>query len=239
MSDTLKNNILRALKARGNKSMRAASLEITDGQNPDLISGMLRHNVQSPRAVTLKPIAEYLGTTVDELLTDDVGSAAETAPAVAKPSPIRGDVIPAAVEMPARQDMARDVPVHGTAAGSTAGAFQFEGGVIDYVRRPPGLVGAAGVYALFVTGDSMAPEHPHGELRFVHPGRPPGPGDSVIVQAQYKEEGPIEAFIKHYVKRDDSRLVTRQINPETDLVFEMRFVSKVHKVLTMNELFGV
>lgn len=238
MPNPLKTNIERLLADR-KTSKRKASLEITDGRNPDLIAGMLRHDVKSPGTRILKQIADYLGVSIEDLVSE--GGAAESSKGpTPHHAPFRSsEVRPADVPTPNRDDMALDLPVYGTAAGSLVGSFHFEGGVIDYVRRPPGLTGAKGVYALFVTGDSMDPEHPHGELRFVHPGRPPGPGDTVIVQCKYREDGPIEAYIKRLVRRNADKLVTRQTNPAAEIEFELKTVVAVHKVLTMNEMFGL
>lgn len=133
----------------------------------------------------------------------------------------------------------RDVPVYGTAAGSLTGAFQFEGGTIDLVRRPPALAGARDVYAIYVVGESMAPQHLDGDLRFVHPHRPIHVGDTVVVQTRNGEHQPPQAYIKNLVRRTADELLVRQLNPAAEISFRRQFVFAVHKVLTMNDLFGV
>lgn len=50
-----------------------------------------------------------------------------------------------------------DVPVMGTAVGGSAGDFQLNGQVVDYVRRPPGISGNRGAYCIYMTGTSMEP----------------------------------------------------------------------------------
>lgn len=145
----------------------------------------------------------------------------------------------AQVILPPSQEMAQDVPVYGTAAGSAKGAFQLEDAVIDRVRRPPGLVGAADVYAIYVMGDSMEPMIAAGELRFVHPHRPVQVGDVVILQVRDGKNEPIQAYIKKLVRRANGKVVLQQFNPERQLTFDARSVVAIHKVLTMNDLFGV
>ena len=127
----------------------------------------------------------------------------------------------------------------GTAAGSLSGAFQFEGGIVDYVVRPPALANAKGIYALYIEGPSMIPEHRPGDLRFAHPHRHPHIGDTVVITAKYSENGPYENFIKNLVRRSGDRLIVEQLNPPTQIEFDMKFVASVHKILTMNELFGL
>lgn len=135
------------------------------------------------------------------------------------------------------RDLPRDLPVYGTAAGShDRGAFQLVGGVVDYVMRPPALMGARNAYALYVENDSMAPEHNHGDLRFIHPDRPVRPGDSVIVQTQ-DPDGAIAATIGHLVRRSRHAVTIGKLNPPAEI--ELDAVTAVHKVLTTNELFGV
>ena len=57
-----------------------------------------------------------------------------------------------------------DVPVFGTAVGGEQGDFSFNGEVTDYVRRPQGVAPMRSLYALWVTGDSMAPWNCSGDL---------------------------------------------------------------------------
>lgn len=156
------------------------------------------------------------------------------------PAVLKGDVRGANIEFPAIASLPSDVPVYGTAAGSFArGAFQYEGGVIDYVRRPPGLTGVRTVYSLFIEGNSMAPQHNKGDLRFVDTARRPGRGDSVIVQVRNHEHAQIEAFIGHFLKKTGSKLFIGKLNPEATVELKLEYVIAIHKVLTLNEIFGV
>lgn len=210
----------------------AVSLSVSD--NKDLLRDILNGRTKNPRTDTIRKIAEALETTVEWLMEGDGEPA---------PSPLAGrptsNLRMAGVKLPALAGLARDVPVMGTAAGSLAGAFQFEGGVVDYVARPPALVGAKNAYSMYVDGNSMVPEHNSGDLRFVHPDRKVHIGDSVVITAKYSEHGPYESFIKRLVKRTGDRIIVEQLNPPATIEFDMRFVASVHKVLTMNDLFGV
>lgn len=61
----------------------------------------------------------------------------------------------------------------------------------------------------------------------------------MVVTAKYSDDGPYESFIKHLVRRTGERLIVQQLNPPATIEFDMRFVASVHKVMTMNDLFGV
>jgi phage repressor protein C with HTH and peptisase S24 domain len=210
----------------------AVSLSISD--NKDLLRDILNGRTKNPRTDTIRKVADALQTTVEWLMEGD----GEPAPSALPGRPM-SNVRMAGIKPPALATLSRDVPVMGTAAGSLAGAFQFEGGVVDYVARPPALVGAKNAYSMYVDGSSMAPEHNPGDLRFVHPDRKVHIGDSVVITAKYTEHGPYESFIKRLVRRTGDRIIVEQLNPPATIEFDLRFVASVHKVLTMNDLFGV
>lgn len=206
----------------------------------------------SPPPDALLRMADYLGITVNDLYAPPPVSRAKPAEGLGDPGPVRSgalpgfdippaapprnEVRPASVEMPDRQSMPRNLPVLGTAQGGTEGAFQMDG-IVDYVRRPPGLERAARAYAFYVENISMVPQHNPGELRFVHPDRKAGIGDTVVIQVKNGPEEPIQSFIKILKKRDAKLLTVEQLNPPRVLEFPIDRVVAVHKVLTLNELF--
>lgn len=142
--------------------------------------------------------------------------------------------------LPPRATMPIDVPVMGTAAANhNQGAFQFEGGVIDYVRRPPALNGAKDIYALYVEGTSMEPRHRHGDLLFVHPHKPARIGDDVIIQIKTEPDAPIAATLGELLRRKAEHLVIKKLNPPAEIELSLTGVVSIHKVLQINELFGI
>lgn len=222
--------LISRLKARleeVNKSAREVSLAATG--KPDTVRNILRGATQDPKAAVLERVAAELDTTSDWLL-----GRTEAVEIIGK------GLRPAEVAVPARQQMPSDVPVFGTAAGShLRGAFQLETGTtIDFVRRPPALTGAKDAYALYVEGSSMEPRYGPGDLVFVHPHRPARLGDAVIVQVAVSP-GQIEASIGFLRKRTAEHVVLGKLNPEAEVQLKREHVAAVHRVLTMNELFGV
>ena len=135
--------------------------------------------------------------------------------------------------------MPSDVPVHGTAVGGASGDFRFNGDVVDYVRRPPGITHMRNVYALWVVGDSMAPWNKDGDLIYVSPARPAAPGDYVVVQMNDAADGePGLAMVKQLVGRTPTQLKLGQYNPEKEFAVALSKVKAVHRVLTLRELLG-
>lgn len=202
------------------------------GLSRDLLRKLATRPTAMPRFDNAARIAHVLGVPVESLLDEDQAEPAN-------PSPSRGEVRPAAVKAIANYDMDRDLPVQGTAAGALLGSFEITREIIDYVRRPPALVGVPNAYAIYVTNDSMAPMHSAGELRFVHPGRPILRGDTVVIQLKPSPTAEVEGYIKLFQGYKDDWLVARQLNPEGEVKYKRGHILKVHKVLTMNDLFGV
>lgn len=231
MSDTLRTRIKERLKELG-VAASAVSLKATG--SPDTIRSWLRHPDISPRVDTLAKIAEQLQTTPEWLL-------GRTEDAPAPKAPPRQEVRTADIPALSRTAMPADVPVMGTAAGSLlSGAFQLQGGVIDYVRRPPALSGARDIYALYIEGSSMEPRYFPGELVYVNPHKPPRIGDTVIVQEHNGDSGPVAASIGVLFKRATGTVVLRKYNPpDAEITIAQTRIAAIHRVLTPNELFGV
>lgn len=228
MSNSLKQLVERRLSETQQNAFQAAldaKLEKT------FIDDILRGRKKTIRGASVAKLAAALQVPAEQIL-----SAMSTAE---EPSELR----PAEVSLPARTAMPRDVAVLGTAYGSVVqedfDGFSFEGGTIEYVARPPGLIGAADIYAIYVQNDSMHPEHRSGGLRFVSSRRPVSIGDTVIVQTRHHDNDPGQAYIKHLKKRLPNKIVLEQLNPPATLEVEMRFVTAIHKVLDYNDLFGV
>ena len=227
MENPLIDNLKRRLDETG-RSARDVSLAVTG--KPDTLRNILRGATRDPKAEVLAGIAKELGTTPDALL----GAASRVARLP------RREVRAANVAAPPLQAMPNDVPVRGTAAGShLRGAFELEAGVIDWVRRPSGLAGATNAYALYIEGSSMVPEHNPGDLRFVHPDRPPRIGDSVIVQVKLSPDAPIEATIGNLIRRTERAVIIGKHSPKAEVELKRETVVAIHKVMTVNELFGV
>jgi phage repressor protein C with HTH and peptisase S24 domain len=173
-----------------------------------------------PGRDTLQKLAAELGVSSETLEQPAAGGTA------ASPLPL--------VQFPA------DVPVLGTAVGGDSGDFSFNGMVVDYVRRPHGVAQMRNIYALWVTGDSMAPWNRRGDLIYVTPTRPPVPGDHVVVElagAHAHEAG--TAMVKLLAGQTPTQFKLRQYNPERDFTVSRTRVKAIHKVLSLRELMGV
>lgn len=226
MSKLLIERINSRLEALG-KSAREVSMASTG--TPDTIRNIQRGATANPKAATIAKIATELKTTSAWLLGETNDSQPQAA----------SEITLAPVTLPDRQAMPADVPVYGTAAASHLnGAFQLEPGIVDFVRRPPALAGATDVYALYIEGTSMEPRYQQGDLVFIHPHRPPRAGDTVIVQMELAPHQ-IEASIGYLRRRTANHVVLGKLNPEAEVELKRERVRAIHRVLSVNELFGV
>lgn len=227
MADDLKDRIRQALE-RKHLSPEAASKQA--GMERSYLSKLLDDSIGSPRVDTIRKIATALEVSADWLV-----NGVESVPIIDVRAAAPGSHPP----LPVRDEMANDIPVMGTAAGNhTRGAFKIGGDAIDYVRRPPGLIGAKGIYALYIEGESMVPQFNPADLVFVSEHRPVRVNDPVIVQTSYTE-GEIEGSIGIYLRRDEQWVTIGKHNPKAEVKIRRGNHTLVHKVLTNNELFGL
>lgn len=159
-----------------------------------------------------------------------------------------GPVLPAAgevalargAELPGNNSFARDLPVYGVAVGGSEGDFSFNGTVVDYVRRPPMLGKIGNAFGVYVIGESMSPRFEHGDLVFVHPGRPAQPDNDVIVELHGEHGEPGPCYIKRLVRRSPGQVRLAQFNPRRDdIVIEASRIKAIYRILTAAELLGV
>lgn len=133
----------------------------------------------------------------------------------------------------------RDVPVMGTVVGGPSGDFRFNGEIIDYAPRPPGIAKRKDVFAMYVRGDSMAPAHEDGTRVWVDKHRPPGPRDYVVIELHSSNEEPGESFIKRLVRATSKTITVEQYQPPDTFEFDTKDVANLYRVIPWEELLGV
>ena len=85
----------------------------------------------------------------------------------------------------------------------------------------------------------MEPLFRPGGLIFVHPHKPPRIGDSVVVQLRNGEHDSVQASIGYLRARTAPHVVLGKLNPLSEVTLDRNKVIAIHRVLDMNELFGV
>jgi phage repressor protein C with HTH and peptisase S24 domain len=204
------------------------------GGSESMVRNILTGASENPRGDTLTKLARALEVSEQWLLTGE----GERPP---EPERAASEVRDAGFGLTNIGMLPKDVPVLGTVAASELGqgAFQFTSDIIDYVRRPFGLIGAKDIYALYVEGESMVPRFEPGDLVFVHPHRRPRGGDYVVIQEPDTDNGGPRGYIKRLVAVTPQWIRTTQFNPAAKLDFKNRPGTIIHKVLTEGELYGI
>ena len=171
-----------------------------------------------------------------EWLDSGNGSMAQTPPETL-PQPNAGARLPA----PSVAAMPIDVPVMGTAVGGSHGDFSLNGQVVDYHRRPPGILSNRSVFCLHVRGESMYPKYEEGDLVYVDPHRPTRSGDDVLVEMKPLRAGePGPAYVKRLVSKTPTKIVLKQFNPPNDKIeLQLEKILRVSLILRMTDLLGV
>ncbi|MEQ1755393.1 MAG: helix-turn-helix domain-containing protein [Micropepsaceae bacterium] len=179
---------------------------------------------EPPGRDSLTKLSKVLGVSVSSLLDESDSTNVVLAPA----------------QIPSAASMNVDVPVFGTVVGGASGDFSFNGQVVDYVRRPPGVAKLRNMYALWIVGDSMSPWNRSGDLIYVSPARPPVHGDHVVIEfVGGAEHEPGTAMVKLLVAKTATQLKLRQYNPDREFTLPLSRVKAIHKVLSLRDLLGV
>ncbi|TDT94897.1 phage repressor protein C with HTH and peptisase S24 domain [Azorhizobium sp. AG788] len=225
-------------------SERLRTLGITERQagvragSPSLLrvirNGLQRGTQRGINTTSLKRIADALETTPDWLLTGTEESTTPAPPGNPKPERAATSNLPL-------DSFNKDLPVLGTAAGSIiqgVSGLKLGRAPLGYILRPPRLAGIPNAYAVRVTGRSMEPMLRSGDLCIVDPNETAMPGDTVIVQTQHYDTDPGQTYVKILASRSGARIALRQTNPEATIEIPREYVSSVHRVLTMADVFG-
>lgn len=234
MSDEtiLQQRIKQKLDEKGLSAWKASMLA-TGG--PDAVRQILAGH--EPRADRLAKLAELFEVTTDWLIGKD-----ETTPQKTRDVgiPFKG------LETP------RNVPVYGTALGSDTHPDPEQpeipiemhevemGEAVDWLRRPPNIMGRNDIYGLYVAGTSMSPRYEPGDPVYVDPKRPPRIGDDVIVQLVHDNgdggQTIVCALIKRLVRQSATFIELEQFEPRQTFRVTRQQVAAVHRVMPWAEL---
>lgn len=237
--------------ARERKGLSQSAVARHLGVTRQAVTGW-ESDASNPSTENLVALCDFLGVTLEALTGGMVKTATVSMPSgttveyVDDRRPEFRDVFSEVMKETTRNAIDRtrvapDVPVLGTAVGGFEGDFSFNGQIVDYVRRPPGVQKMKTVYAVYIVGDSMFPRFEEGDLVYVHPDRPPKAGDDVIIEMQPEKEGePGRSYVKRLVRRTPTKLVCQQFNPlRDDLEYELDAVKRFHRILPWSEVLGI
>lgn len=152
-------------------------------------------------------------------------------------SNVRGKPIEAARDLDWRsREM---VKVMGTGQGGDGeGFFEWNGEVIDHVKRPPKLAGRQRVFAIYLAGDSMYPAYRDGALIYIDANLKPRIGRDVLIELKPGQEGDApKALVKRVVAITADAYRVEQFNPAKIFTIRKDQIRHACLVLELEELF--
>jgi phage repressor protein C with HTH and peptisase S24 domain len=157
----------RIAELREDRHLSQAELARRINENPQTLGRWEKGQRRVPQEA-LERIADVLGCRLQDLVADGGVQPA------ARPPSWPGTNL-------ARGAGRADIPViAGTADG--AGLVVQADRPVDFVPRPPQLAAVPDAYAVYMAGTAMSPRLEPGWLLYVHPARPPAPGNAVVVR---------------------------------------------------------
>jgi transcriptional regulator with XRE-family HTH domain len=242
MSDAAEILRVRLAEAIDRKGITARTLSGLINANHSYVSQLLSGKGGVPSASRIAALARELDVSVDWLTGDSN-----------QREPIRSEVTvldgPVSWRGPA-PDLP-PVPLVGTGDCATISFEDQSGNMLEIERcsfdadhtvrmiaRPPALAGARDVYAIYFHGESMLPRFEPGDVGFVDPRRPAGPGDYVLVQLNSgQDDDVVSVLVKRLVRATAKELILEQFNPPATFTVPRARVARYHRILRQAELF--
>lgn len=106
------------------------------------------------------------------------------------------------------------LPIIGLPAPGDEERIIIDVGTHGEIAAPPQLENVAGAQAVYVRGRSMEPRYYQGELVYLHPSRPPNPGDFVLVTVKEPNFPAPVGYIRQYLGADMIHLHLGTLNPK-------------------------
>lgn len=214
--------------------------EVTGGAKTKVVKEIERKG-SIPREPRLRKIAELLGVSLDYLM----GRTAD-------PEPVRSEVTlrDPAIAWRGQRPEGPGIPLMGTGDCADIELTSEDGELVsierssfddDYpvrmIARPPALLGARDLYAIYFHGESMIPRFEPGEVGIVDPARPVRSGDYVLVQLNNGEEDSVcTVLVKRLVHFNAKRVVLEQFNPAVRFTVPRTRITRIHRILPQTDL---
>lgn len=224
------------------KGVTARMLSGAIGANHSYVSQLLSGKGGVPSSQRLAALARELDVSVDWLTGDSNHR-----------DPVRSEVtlLDGPVAWRGAMPDLPPVPLVGTGDCATITFEDQSGNLLDIERcsfdadhtvrmiaRPAALAGSREVYAIYFHGESMLPRFEPGDVGFVDPRRPAGPGDYVLVQLNSGEDDDVvSVLVKKLVRSTSRELVLEQFNPPAIFTVPRARVARYHRILRQAELF--
>lgn len=106
------------------------------------------------------------------------------------------------------------LPIVGLPAPGDEERIIMDGRTRGEILAPPQLENVPGAKAVYVRGRSMEPRYYQGEVVYLHPDRPPNPGDFVMVTLKEPNHRGDIGYIRQYLGEDLMHIHLGTLNPK-------------------------
>lgn len=122
----------------------------------------------------------------------------------------------------------KTVPIYGTASATDGNRFSFNRGIeVGQAERHPNQINYRDAFALHVRGDSMFPRYKEGELVYLIAGKPPVPGQDIVIDLL--NDG---AVIKEFVRSTAQHIFCKEYLPEPrEISFAAADINAIYPVV--------
>mgnify|MGYP000228709552 CR=1 len=179
-----------------------------------------------PKSARLSDLADFLQTTVDELMREEEPTQASLFPSLGVPQ--RPSTAQPAVSA---TDLSKpDIPVWASVAGGDGdGAILLMGEPIDYIRRSERTATVRDPWAFHVVGESMLERLVQGDQVVINPALPLLPlTDCVFIHQA--EDGTMYALVKRLLRANAEVWRVRQLNPPKDFDLSRKKWTKAFRI---------
>lgn len=223
-------------RVMGEKGLKAKPWSLKAGLSETYVKDIINGKSASPGADGLRKLAQAAGLSSGHFVE-------QSAREVSEP-PSNATLAPMAPPVPTRGEMPKDVPVYGTVSGGddngTLFDFELNGEIVDYVRRPPRLIGRADVFAAYLRGESVSPWREPGQLIYFERAKAPRVMDYVLIEFKPLDgEAVRPALVKRLLGVTPTKIRLRQYNPPKDFEIDRKRVLQIVRAMDWDELMGV
>lgn len=242
MPNRTENGLIERIQQRMDAlGISARELSLRTTGKPDLVRD-IRRKGHAPSAENLARLARELDVSVDWLLGRSFAS-----------DPVASEISLVERQIPRGGENLSNgngIPLVGTGDCADINFFDDQGRVVAIerssfdpehtvrmIRRPPALIGARDLYAIYFHGESMQPRFEPGEVGIVDPTRPVAPGDYVLVQLNNGEDDDVvSVLVKRLVHQNSQRVVLEQFNPARQFEVPRDRIARIHRILPQTDL---
>jgi transcriptional regulator with XRE-family HTH domain len=140
---------------------------------------------------------------------------------------------PKRMQMPAASTSFRDLPMLGWVGAETGEdgiPARLANQAIQYVDRPPNLIGVEDAFAVYVAGDAMAPKYEPQQILYVNPRQPALPGTYVLAEQVDGQVTPLK-----FIQFKGEQAVFYQYNPAGEVTLKKRQIKRLMRIVGSSE----